>query len=215
MILRSTSIQSWKHRIMQVNYKSVLVNKGFGFDPISRQWFDGKKQVDSSVPHIFLIRAFKSCGYLDAGSRAESAMVNAECSPDLTFAAFKKRFLRRDYSARVRGVDIFLAWGKAVGIEIDTANLLLWCRKHPFILHRFYEVAAAAGIRIKNCARIWGLKGVFRHVFCGFKLVMTRASGNTGSDTTSNNTSGNMSGPAGDDTNDAYYHSTKPVFSGP
>ena len=158
-----------------MEYKVVLLNKGFGFDPISRQWFDGKKPVDSSVPHIFLIRAFKSCGYSDAGSQAEAAMLNAECSPDLTFVAFKKRFLRRDYGARVRGIDIFLAWGKTVGIEIDTANLLLWCRKHPFVLHRFYAAAERAGIRIKNCARIWGLRGVFRHVFVGFKLVVERA----------------------------------------
>ena len=178
-----------------MEYKAVLLNKGFGFDPISRQWFDGKKPVDSSVPHIFLIRAFKSCGYSDAGARAESAMVNAECSPDLTFAFFKKHHLRRDYGARVRGVDIFLAWGKTVGIEIDTANLLLWCRKHPFVLHRFYAAAERAGIRIKNCARIWGLKGVFRHVFVGFKLVVERADRGGDRRDLCNDTQHDISGP--------------------
>ena len=161
-----------------------------------------------------LIRSLRAAGVPDAGLKAKQALVDAEISPELTFASFKKLHLRRDYSARVKGIDVFLMWAKTVGIEVDTENLVLWCRKHPFILHRFYEAAAAAGIRIKNCARVWGLRGVFRHVFCGFKLVIERASGTTGSGTTSTNTSGNMSGPAGDDTNDACELPTKPVFSG-
>lgn len=80
--------------------ESVLVNKGFGFDPVARQWFDGKKAVDSESPLVFLIHVLKSYNVPNAGEKAELALLDAESSPELTFPSFKKRFLRRDYSAR-------------------------------------------------------------------------------------------------------------------
>ena len=176
-------------------YKSVLVDRHFGFDAEKQQWYDGRRAVDSEAPLTFLIRAFKSCGVPDAGLKAQQALSDAESSPELTFASFKKLHLRRDYSARVKGIDVFLMWAKTVGIEVDMENLVHWCRKHPFILHRFYEAAARAGIRIKNCARVWGLKGVFRHVFVGFKLVVGRADRGGDRRDLCNDTQHDISGP--------------------
>ncbi|MCQ2513264.1 MAG: hypothetical protein MJ092_07790, partial [Lachnospiraceae bacterium] len=65
----------WESFLLQLTkltmiYKSVLVDRHFGFDAEKQQWYDGRRAVDSEAPLTFLIRAFKSCGVPDAGLKA-------------------------------------------------------------------------------------------------------------------------------------------------
>lgn len=154
-------------------YLRVLLGRGFSYDYVHEQWYDGKQKVEEDDVLIFLISCAKSerSYRREAGVYAQKWLYLAKKEPAICFAAFKKARLIRNRNRRVAGKDLYAAFREETGDPLSddpdrrASELTTWCMH----IRRFYDLVADGGYsRCRTRARVAGK--VLRSVFIGLEL---------------------------------------------
>lgn len=153
-------------------YIESLRGRGFSYDYVRDQWYDGKKKVAEENVLIFLIKTAKSYNKPEAGSVANKWLHLAKTEPIICFARFKKLRLRRNRNRRIAGKDLYAAFREDVGDPLSddpnrrASELTTWCMH----IRRFYDLVSDGGYA--TCRSRGRMAGkVLRSVFIGIELV--------------------------------------------